>query len=72
MKQITLDDEAVRTLVEARETVEVRDRQGHILGYLPPLCTEEDIAICMERLASDEPRVTIEQVRERLRSLEQR
>jgi hypothetical protein len=72
MTHIVVDDDAARTIAEAREQVEVRDRQGHLLGYLPPLCTENDIASCMERLASDEPRITIEQVREHLRSLEQR
>jgi hypothetical protein len=70
MAHIVVDDDAVRTLAEAREEVEVRDRQGRVLGYLAPLCTNEDIAVCMERLASDAPRYTTEQVRERLRSLE--
>ena len=72
MPQIVLDDDAVRTLAAAREAVEIRDRKGQILGYLPPLCTEEDIAICMQRLASDAPRYTTDEVREHLRSLEQK
>jgi hypothetical protein len=72
MPHIVIDDDAVRILAAAREQVEVRDRKGQILGYLRPLCTEEDIAVCMERLASDAPRYTTEQVREYLRSLEQK
>ena len=72
VQSIVIADDAVRTLAAAREKVEVRDCRGQVLGYLPPLCTEEDIAICMQRLASDTPRYTTEQVREHLRSLEQK
>jgi hypothetical protein len=70
MTYIVVDDDAARAIAEAREGVEVRDRQGRCLGYLSCGVSEEDIALAKQRLASDAPRYTTQEVLDRLRSLE--
>ncbi len=76
---IILDDDQARTLTEAREAVELRDRRGNPLGMISPLpaateteFTAEEIAETRRRIDSDEPRFTSRQVLDRLRSLESR
>jgi hypothetical protein len=68
MPQVILDDEQAKLLASALKPVEVRDRQGNLLGVIPPVWTEEDIADAKRRLASDEPRYTTAEVLEHLGS----
>ena len=67
MPQIVVDDQQARIISEASETVEIRDRQGRRLGYVAHGFTEEDITIAKERLTSNEPRYTTQEVLARLR-----
>jgi len=70
MPHIIVDDEQARTIVEATESIEIRDRFGRRLGYVAQGFTDEDIAIARQRLDSDEPRYTTGEVIDHLKSLE--
>jgi hypothetical protein len=70
MLEIVLTDEQAKVVATALKPVQVRDGNGHVLGIINPIWTEEDIADAKRRLASDEPRRTTAQVLEHLRSLE--
>jgi hypothetical protein len=74
MQHIVVDDSQAKLITEATGTVEIRDARGKHLGYVlsAHVITNEDIAIAKERLASDAPRHTTQQVLDRLRSLEQK
>ena len=67
---ITVDDEQAKIIRESTENIEIRDRNGKHLGFATAGFTDEDIAIAKERMASDAPRYTTQQVLEYLRSLE--
>jgi hypothetical protein len=69
MTHIIVDDAQARILAEATETVELRDRSGRVLGYVAHDFSEEDVAIARQRLASDQPRLTTEQVLRDIESL---
>ena len=71
MPHIVVDDEQVQIIAAAKESVEVRDRNGKHRGYVTHGFTEEDIGIAKQRLASDEPRYTTQEVLDHIRSLEQ-
>ena len=71
MQHIVVDDQQARVISEATEGVEIRDPQGRHLGYVAQGLTDEDVAIAKQRLASDEPRYTTQEVLDHLRSLEQ-
>ena len=71
MTHITVDDEQAKIISESPERIEIRDKNGNRLGYVAHEITEEDIAIAKERMVSDEPRYTTEEVLEHIRSLEQ-
>jgi hypothetical protein len=70
MVQIVATPDQAKLLAEANESVEIVDANGKRLGYFARPFTNEDISIAKERLASDEPRYTTEQVLEHLRKLE--
>lgn len=70
MVQIVATPDQVKVLAETNESVEIVDANGKRLGYIARPFTSEDIRIAKERLASDEPRYTTEQVLEHLRKLE--
>ena len=72
MPQIILDDEQAKLLASSLKPVEVRDRQGNLLGVIPPVWTEEEVADAKKRLASNEPRYTTAEVLEHLRSLDRK
>ena len=72
MRHIVVDDQQAKLITETQETLEIRDAQGRHIGYVAHLCTEEDIAIARQRLASGEPRYTTQEVLDHLRSLEPR
>ena len=71
MPHIVVDDEQARIISESAESIEIRDRSGKHLGYVAHGFTDEDIAIAKERMASDEPRFSTQQVLDHLESLEQ-
>jgi hypothetical protein len=70
MNHIIVDDQQARIISEATGSVEIRDPQGRHLGYVAHGFTDEDIAIAKQRLASDEPRYTTQEVLDHLGSLE--
>ncbi|MBL8800241.1 MAG: hypothetical protein JNM56_40545 [Planctomycetia bacterium] len=70
MTHITLAEEQVRIVEQAKETIQVRDGQGKVLGCIEPSdFTPEEIAEARRSLNSAEPRYTTSQVLEHLRSL---
>jgi hypothetical protein len=69
MPQIVLDDGQARVVTEAVEPVEVRDRKGHLLGFIPAPWTEEEIAEAERVLHSSEPGYTYAEIRQYLESL---
>jgi hypothetical protein len=68
MSHIVLNAEQAKLVASALKPVQVRDAAGNVLGYIPPVWTEEDVADAKRRLASDGPRYTTAQVLEYLRS----
>jgi hypothetical protein len=71
MPQIILTDDQAR-VVRSNGTVDVLDSQGRLLGQIEPLgFTAEEIADAKRRAASGGPWYTGEQVRERLKALEE-
>jgi hypothetical protein len=70
MLHIVVDDQQARLISEATESVEIRDPRGRHLGYVAHGFADEDIAIAQQRMASDAPRHTTQEVLDYLRSLE--
>lgn len=70
MPHIIVDDEQAKIICQSAESIEIRDATGKHLGYLARGFTHEDIAIARERMASDEPRYTTQEVLDHLQSLE--
>lgn len=70
MVQIIATDQLLRELENAEGNVEFVDANGKRLGTLVRPPSDDDIRIAKERLASNEPRYTTEQVLEHLRKLE--
>lgn len=70
VQQISLDRQQSELVLHAHGSVQVRDHEGKLLGYLAPPFTAEEIAEAQRRLASDQPRYTTRQVLDHLRSLE--
>ncbi len=71
MPHIVVNDEQARIISESAESIEIRDLSGKHLGYVAHGFTDEDIAIAKQRLASDEPRYTTQEVLDHIQSLEQ-
>ena len=71
MTQIVLSDDQAKAVQAATGVVEVRDRQGNLLGYVSPPPSDAEIVEARRRLESDGPWYTTEQVMGRLKSLEQ-
>ena len=69
MPHIVVDEGQAKIIAESAEGIEVRDRNGRHLGYVVHGFTEEDILLAKQRLASDEPRHTTQQVLDHLQSL---
>ena len=67
---IVVDDQQAKLISEATESVEIHDPRGRHLGYVAHGFTDEDIAIAKQRLASDEPRYTTQEVLDHLQALE--
>jgi hypothetical protein len=72
MEHIVVSDQQARLISEATESIEIRDARGGHLGYVAHGFTDEDIAIAKQRLASDDPRYTTQQVLDHLRSLDRK
>jgi hypothetical protein len=72
MHRIVVDDPQAKVISEATESVEIRDPRGRHLGYMAHRFTAEEIAIAKDRLASDEPLYTTQEVLEHLQSLERK
>ncbi len=72
MPHIVVDDEQARIISQSDESIEIRDRSGKHLGYVAHGFTDEDIAIAKERMTSDEPRYTTQEVLDHIQSLEQK
>jgi hypothetical protein len=70
MPHIVIDDQQAEVILEATDSVEIRDRRGKHLGYVAHGFTDEDIAVARQRMASNEPRYTTHEVLDHLRSLE--
>ena len=72
MHHIVVDDQQAKLISEATESVEIRDPRDRHLGYVAHGFTDEDIAIAKDRMASDEPRYTTQEVLDHLQSLERK
>lgn len=72
MVQIILTDDQSSALRFATGAVEVRDRQGTLVGYLSRPPSEAEVAIAAGRLASDGPWLSTQEVLDHLDSLESR
>lgn len=70
MSQIVVSDEQAKIIAETGGVVEIRDRQGNLLGCVAQGVSEEDISLALQSLGSDEPRYTTAQVLTHLMSLE--
>jgi hypothetical protein len=71
MPHIVVDDEQAKLISESVEGVEIRDRSGRHLGYVAQGFTEEDIRLAKQRMESDEPRYTTQQVLKHIQAQQQ-
>jgi hypothetical protein len=72
MPHIIVDDQQAKLISEATGDVEVRDPQGRHLGNVGHGFSDEDRLVAQQRLASDHPRFTTQEVLDHLRSLERK
>jgi len=71
MTSIVVTEELAEIIKQAGQDIEIRSPKGEWLGVLSNHgCTEEDIRLAKQALASNSPRYTTAQVFEYLRSLE--
>lgn len=75
MNYIVLDEQQSQAISRARGFVELRDKQGHRLGYFTRAVghsfTDEDIELALKRRESTAPCLTTQQVLERLDRLQE-
>jgi hypothetical protein len=71
VSHITLNDEQARIVAESQRPVELRDSAGKLLAWVWPDVAPDDIAIAKQRLRSNQPRYTTQEVLDHLQSLEQ-
>ena len=71
MIRIVVDDEQAKAIAQSTDVVEIRNREGRILGYVTHGFTADDVAVAQKRLRSEQPRFTTQQVLSRLRTAEQ-
>ena len=62
MPHIVVNQEQAKMISESPECIEIRDQSGKHLGYVTPGFSEEDIAIAKQRMVSDQPRYTTQDV----------
>jgi hypothetical protein len=70
MVHLVLDDNQAELITRSGAAVEIRNRQGQRLGYFFPGFADEDVAVARQRLASDQPRYSFDEVQRRLDALE--
>ena len=70
MHYIVIDDQQAKLISEATDSVEIRDPRGRHLGYVAQGFIDQDIVIAKQRVSSDRPRYTTQQVLDHIRSLE--
>lgn len=70
MPHIVVDDEQAKLIAATEDSIEIRDKRGHHLGYVAHGFTDEDFAIAKRRMMSDEPRYSTKQVMDRLHSMD--
>lgn len=70
MPEIVVDERQARIISEATSPVEIRDPQGRLLATIEPLFTAAEIAEARQRLHSNSPVFSSEEVRTHLRELE--
>ena len=72
MIRIVLDNEQAKAVAQSRDSVEVYDQSGNVLGVITaPVSADElaQIAEIKRRLSRPQPRYTVAQVREHLDKL---
>jgi hypothetical protein len=69
---ITLNDDQMKNVSEAKQPIEIRDRSGRRLGFVAHTFTQQDIAIARQRMESNQPRFSTTQVLKHLRSIDQK
>jgi hypothetical protein len=69
MEHIVVDDQQAKLISEATESVEIRDPRGRHIGYVAHGFADEDMALAKQRMASDQPRYTTQEVLDHVRSL---
>jgi hypothetical protein len=72
MHHIVVDDQQAKLITEATESIEIRDPRGRHIGYVAHGFTDQDIAAAKDRVGSDEPRYTTQEVLDHLHSLERK
>ena len=70
MVRIVATIDQVKKLLEAQESVEIVDGNGKRLGFFARPFTDVDVRIALERLASNEERLTTKSVLVNLLSLD--
>ena len=68
MIHIVLDDDQARLFTGTSQTVEIRNRQGAVLGYATHGFTTEEIALALQR-QNETPQHTTEEVLKNLAAL---
>jgi hypothetical protein len=68
MEHITLTDEQLAVLAQARDPVAIQDAQGNVRGYITTVIGGDELAEAKRVLASREPRYTTAQVLAGLRA----
>lgn len=66
MIRIIVDDEQARAIAQSTDVVEIRNREGRILGYVAHGFTADEVAVAQQRLRSEQPRFTTQEVLSRL------
>jgi CRISPR/Cas system-associated endonuclease Cas1 len=66
MRDIVVSDDFLKVLAESGGEIRFLNARGEVLGRFEPELTAEELAEIRRRLASDEPRYTTAQMRERL------
>jgi hypothetical protein len=70
MSQIVVDDQEAVLIKTAARMVQVVDHKGKLVGYVTPAPADKELERWRQRLTSDEPTYTTEEVFSYLRSLE--
>jgi hypothetical protein len=69
MPHIVVDDAQAELICNTPESIEIRDRHGRRLGYVAHGFTDEDIMLARQRMTSNEPRYSTEELLNHLNSL---